>query len=187
MSKSRVFTPFIMNLHVVDTLVPVRLLKKCYKVSSIGLLCLKMPFEFYKTCSRCQMVGRISKWNMMPLNLILGIELFNIWGIGFMGLFPSSFGNQYILVVVDYIPKWVESIPSKINDNKFVVRLLKENIFSCFRPFRVIISYNDTHFCNRSFEALMRKYVIAHKLSTPYHPQTSEKIKFSNRQIKLIL
>ena len=46
---------------------------------------------------------------------------------------------------------------------------------------------NGTHFCNRSFETLMRKYAITHKLSTPYHPQTSGQVKVSNRQIKLIL
>jgi len=33
----------------------------------------------------------------------------------------------------------------------------------------------------------MRKYVITHKLSTTYHPQTSEQVEVSNRQIKLIL
>ena len=68
----------------------------------------------------------------MPLNLILEIELFDVWGIDFMGPFPNSFGNQYILVVVDYVSKWVEAIPSKTNDNKVVIKFLKENIFSRF-------------------------------------------------------
>jgi len=83
-------------------------------------------------CPRCQIIGRISKDNMMPLNSILKIESFDVWGIDFMGLFPRSFGNQYILVVMDYVSKWVEAIPSKINDNKVVVKFLKENIFSRF-------------------------------------------------------
>jgi len=124
---------------------------------------------------------------MMPLKLILETELFDVWGINFMGPFPNSFGNQYILVVVDYVSKWVEAIPSKTNDNKIVIKFLKENIFSRFGTPRAIISDNSGHFCNRSFEALMRKYAITHKLSTPYHPQTSGQVKVSNRQIKLIL
>ena len=78
------------------------------------------------------MVGRISKLNMMPLNPILEIELFDVWGIDFMGPFPKLFGNQYILVVVDYAFKWVEVIPSKTNDNKVVIMFLKENIFPRF-------------------------------------------------------
>jgi len=87
----------------------------------------KDAYEFCKTCPRCQMVGRISKRNMMPLNPILEIELFDVWGIDFMGPFPNSFGNQYILVVVDYVSKWVEAIPCKTNDNKVVIKFLKEN------------------------------------------------------------
>ena len=62
-----------------------------------------------------------------------------------------------------------------------------ENIFSRFGTPRTIISNNGTHFCNKSFEALVRKYVIAHKLSTPYHPQTKGQVEVSHRQIKLIL
>ena len=52
------------------------------------------------------MIGRILKCNMMSLNPILKVELFDTWDIDFMGLFPSSFRYQYILVVVDYLSKW---------------------------------------------------------------------------------
>ena len=82
-------------------------------------------------------------------------RILNVWGIDFMGHFSNSFGNQYILVDVDYVSKWIEAIPRKTNDNKIVVRFLKENIFSRFGTPRAIISDNDTHFCNKSFEALM--------------------------------
>jgi len=133
------------------------------------------------------MVGRISNRNMMPLNPILEIEFFDVWGIDFMGSFSNSFGNQYILIVVDYMSKWVEIIPSKTNDNKVVIKFLKENIFSYFRTPRAILSNNGTYSRNRSFKALMQKYAITYKLSTPYHPQTSEQIEVFNRRIKLIL
>ena len=92
----------------------------------------------------------------MPLNPILEIELFDVWGIDFMDPFPNSFRNQYILVALDYVPKWVEVIPSRTNDNKVVIKFLKENIFSHFGTPRAIISDNGTYFCNRSFEALMQ-------------------------------
>ena len=121
------------------------------------------------------------------LNLILEIELFDVWGIDFMRPFPNSFGYQYILVAIDYVSKWVEAIPCKTNDNKVVVKFLKENIFSRFGTPHATISDNDSLFCIRIFEALMRKYAITHKLSAPYHPQTSGYVEVSNRQIKLIL
>ena len=147
----------------------------------------KDSFDFCKTCDRCQMLGKISRRNMMPLNPILTIEIFDVWGIDFMGPFPNSFGNLYILLAVDYVSKWVEVVPCKSNDHKVVVKFLKENIFSRFGTPRTIISDNGTHFCNRSFETLMRKYSITHKLSTPYHPQTCGQVEVSNRQIKQIL
>jgi len=61
------------------------------------------------------MAGRISKRDIIPLNPILEVENFDVWGINFMGSFPSLFGNQYILVEVDYMSKWVEVVPTKIN------------------------------------------------------------------------
>ena len=51
-----------------------------------------------------------------------------------MGPFPNSFGYQYILVAVNYVSKWVEVISCKINDNKVIVKLLKENIFLASEP-----------------------------------------------------
>ena len=47
----------------------------------------------------------ISLGNLMPLKGILEVELFDVWGIDFMGLFPSSLGYKYILVMVDYVLK----------------------------------------------------------------------------------
>ena len=58
---------------------------------------------------------------MMPLKPILSVEIFDMWGIDFMGSFSNFFGYIYILVVVDYVSKWVEAIACKTNDHKVVV------------------------------------------------------------------
>ena len=68
---------------------------------------------------------------MMPLNPILEVEIFDVWGIDFMRPFSNSFGNQFILIAVDYVSKWIK-VPTKTNDNKVVVKFLKENNFSHF-------------------------------------------------------
>jgi len=43
-------------------------------------------------------------------------EVFDIWGIDFIGPFPPSSGFSYILLVVDYVSKWVEAIATRTND-----------------------------------------------------------------------
>ena len=73
----------------------------------------KGTHEFCKACKRCQKLGGITCRNMMPLNPILIIEIFDCWGIDFMGPFPSSYKNLYILVGIDYVSKWIEAVPCK--------------------------------------------------------------------------
>ena len=107
---------------------------------------------------------------MMPLNPILVVELFDVWGIDFMGPFPTSYGNTYILVGVDYVSKWVEAIPCKTNDHRVVLKFLKANMFSRFGVPKAIISDGGSHFYNKPFENLMAKYGVKHKVATPYHP-----------------
>ncbi|KAH9770207.1 hypothetical protein KPL71_012301 [Citrus sinensis] len=92
---------------------------------------------------------------------VMQSEVFDVWGIDFMGLFPPSFGNLYILIAVDYVSK--------------------------FGTPRAIISDEGAHFCNMIFAAAMMNYGVRHKLATTYHPQSNGQAKVSNREIKKIL
>ena len=120
----------------------------------------------------------------MPQMPILVVEIFDIWGIDFMGSFPSSYEKWYILLVVDYVSKWVEARATHTNDSKVVCDFVKSNIFTRFGTPRAIINDGGSHFCNRTFGTLLRKYCITYKISTPYHPQTSSQVKVSNRELE---
>ncbi|GKF27768.1 reverse transcriptase domain-containing protein, partial [Tanacetum coccineum] len=122
----------------------------------------------------------------MPQNAIQVCEIFDVWGIDFMGPFPSSRGNKYILVAVDYLSKWVEAKALPTNDARVVVKFLK-SLFSRFDAPRDIISDRGTHFCNDKFDKVMSKYGVTHRLSTAYHPQTSGQVEVTNRGLKRIL
>ncbi|CAN6583786.1 unnamed protein product [Malus baccata var. baccata] len=100
-------------------------------------------------------------------------QLLSIQGIDFMGPFPSSFGFIYILLAIDYVSKWVEAKAIRTNDSKVVADFVKTHIFSRFGMPRVLISDGGSHFCNRTIEALLKKYHVTHKVPTPYHPQTN--------------
>nr|GEX74009.1 reverse transcriptase domain-containing protein [Tanacetum cinerariifolium] len=106
--------------------------------------------------------------------------------IDFMGPFPSSRGNKYILLAIDYLSKWVEVKALPTNDARVVCKFLKSP-FARFGAPRAIISDRGTHFCNDKFAKVMRKYEVTHRLSTAYHPQTSGQVKVSNRGLKRIL
>ncbi|GJY20250.1 reverse transcriptase domain-containing protein [Tanacetum coccineum] len=130
--------------------------------------------------------GKISQRDEMPQNAIQVCEIFDVWGIDFMGPFPSSRGNKYILVAVDYLSKWVEAKALPTNDARVVVKFLK-SLFSRFGAPRAIISDRGTHFCNDKFAKVMSKYGVTHRLSTSYHPQTSGQVEVMNRGLKRIL
>nr|GFB14997.1 reverse transcriptase domain-containing protein [Tanacetum cinerariifolium] len=89
----------------------------------------KDAFELVKHYESCQRPGKISQKDEMPQNSIQVCEIFDVWGIDFMGPFPSSKGNKYILVAVDYLSKWVEAKALPINDARVVVKFLK-SLFS---------------------------------------------------------
>ena len=89
-----------------------------------------------------------------------------------MGPFPSSFGNLYILLVVDYVSKWVEAAACPKNDANTIVGFLQRNILSRFGAPRTIISDGGSHFANKVFDKLMGRYGIKHIMSLAYHPQT---------------
>ena len=125
--------------------------------------------------------------NEMPQTPIIVCEIFDVWGMDFMGPFPSSYGNTYILVVVDYVSKWIEAKATSSSDAKEVSKFLKANIFNRYGVPRAIISDQGTHFCNRTIEALMRKYGVHHRLYTTYHPQSNGQAEISNRETKSIL
>ncbi|XP_058181163.1 uncharacterized protein LOC131299595 [Rhododendron vialii] len=105
----------------------------------------KDAYHFCTTYECCQKLGSMTRKDEMPLTSILVVEIFDCWGIDFMGPFPVSFGNLYILLAMDYVSKWVEAIVTRTNDAKVVVEFLKDNILSQFGMPRAIISDQGTH------------------------------------------
>nr|GEU80322.1 reverse transcriptase domain-containing protein [Tanacetum cinerariifolium] len=104
-----------------------------------------------KSCNTCQRKVKISQKDEMPQNSIQVCEIFDVWGIDFMGPFPSSRGNKYILVAVDYFSKWVEAKALPTNDARVIVKFLK-SLFARLGTPKAIISDRGTHFCNDQFD-----------------------------------
>ncbi|XP_021719618.1 uncharacterized protein LOC110687293 [Chenopodium quinoa] len=108
-------------------------------------------------------IGNISRRHEMPQTRILEVEIFDVWGIDYIGPFPSSNGICYILVAVDYVSKWVEAIASPTNDVKLVIKLFKKTIFPRFGVPRAIISDGGSHFHERQLDNLLKKCGVYHR------------------------
>ena len=98
----------------------------------------------------------------MPLKNNLQVELFDVWGIDFMGPFPKSENCEYILVVMDYVSKWVEVIPCQTPDSKHAKRMFHKVIFPHFGMPRMVISDGGSHFINKVFWKYLAEHGVHH-------------------------
>ncbi|GKC00755.1 reverse transcriptase domain-containing protein, partial [Tanacetum coccineum] len=160
--------------------------KKVYESGFYWPSVFKDANEYVRRCDACQRSGNISSRNEMPQNNIQVCEVFDVWGLDFMGPFPQSRGNKYILVAVDYVSKWVEAQALPTNDARVVVKFLR-SLFARFGVPKALISDRGTHFCNSQLEKALQRYGVTHKLSMAYHPQSNGQTEVTNRAIKRIL
>nr|GEZ62238.1 reverse transcriptase domain-containing protein [Tanacetum cinerariifolium] len=107
-------------------------------------------------------------------------------GIDFFRLFPSSRGNNYILLAVDYLSKCVKAKALPTNDPRVVCKFFK-SLFARFGTPRAIICDRDTNFYNDQFTKVILMYGVNHCLGIAYHPQTSGQVEVSNCGLKIML
>lgn len=97
-------------------------------------------------------------------------------------LFTNSFGDKYILVADEYVSRCVEAQALAMNDIREVVKFLK-NLFSRLCIPMEIISDSRAHFCNEKLVKVLKHLGVTHKMSTPYHPQTSGQVEVVNGEL----
>ncbi|GJU77060.1 reverse transcriptase domain-containing protein [Tanacetum coccineum] len=146
----------------------------------------KDAIRYIRNYEACQRAGNISSRNQIPLTNIIVSEVFDIWGIEFMGPFHSSRNNKYILVAVDYVSKWVKAEALPTNDARVVVKFLRK-LFSRFGVPKALISDRRTHFYNSFLEKTLRKYGVTHRLAITYHSQINGQSENTKHAIKRIL
>lgn len=106
----------------------------------------------------------------MPLTNILEVELFNVQDIDFLGSFPPSYGNRYILVAIDYMFKWVNAEAYPSNDANVVTYLLKTYIHKIWDS-KGHNQWRGIPLHEQMLKQLLDKYDMKNKLATTYHPQ----------------
>jgi hypothetical protein len=79
------------------------------------------------------------------------IDIFDVWGIDFMGTFPNSEGCEYILIDINYVSKWVEALPCRAADAMHLKRMFQEVVFLRYRVPIIVISDGGSHFIDQTF------------------------------------
>nr|GEY33089.1 reverse transcriptase domain-containing protein [Tanacetum cinerariifolium] len=130
--------------------------RKLLKSSKLAMR--DLPGAIMVPISQRRRQGNISQRDEMPQNSIQVCEIFDIWGIDFMGPFPSSKGNKYILVAVDYLSKWVEAKALPANDARVVVKFLK----SLFSRFGLALQFSSQDFLSEAKNPLVNGHRVKH-------------------------
>ncbi|GJY11231.1 reverse transcriptase domain-containing protein [Tanacetum coccineum] len=113
--------------------------------------------KLVQVCDACRRVRNISSRDEAPQNYIQVCKILDVWGIDFMGPFPSSNGNKYILVAIDYVSKWVDAQAFPTSDARNIVNFLRR-LFAQFGIPKALISDKGTHFCNYQMEKATKRH-----------------------------
>jgi hypothetical protein len=138
--------------------------------------------SFVRRCIQCQRHGNINTRDTMPLTSNLQIDIFDVWGIDFMGPFPISEGFEYILVAVNYVSKWIEALPYQVADAMHSKKMFYEVIFPRYGVPIIVISDGDHTSLIRHSEKLSRKLELITGL--PLHITLRRVVKKKHRTSK---
>ncbi|RVW73693.1 Pro-Pol polyprotein [Vitis vinifera] len=111
-----------------------------------------------RSCDRCQRLGKLTKRNQMPMNPILIVDFFDVWGIDFMGPFPMSFGEHLLKI---WVPKAIISDGGTNFCNKPFETLLakygvKHKVATPYHP----QTSGQVELANREIKNILMKVVI---------------------------
>jgi hypothetical protein len=104
------------------------------------------------------------------------------WGIDFMTCHPHSAGGHgYIIVVVDYLTKWAEAMPTFDNTGNTVELFIFNHFIARFGVPQAIVIDHGSHFKNFMMSELTEKLGLRHDNSTPYYPQANGQVEAINK------
>jgi hypothetical protein len=148
------------------------LIQKFGKVDSFGQPCTTTPKTLYRGVLRVRNMG-VSMQEMPSTHHQLSVRALWCLGNRLYGTISKSRQCEYILVAVDYISKWVESLPCWATDSNNAKRMFLETIFPRFKVPRMVISDGGHRFIDRKFQRFLSDHGVRHNIATSYHPQTS--------------
>jgi hypothetical protein len=136
----------------------------------------------------CQVFNNKACTHPTTLHPIIAIGPFAKWGINFMQSKPTlAGGRDYIIVVVDYFTKWVEVMPTFLNDGCTTTLFVFNHITTRFGVPCTIFTDHGSHFKNHMMSELHAKLGFRHENSSPYYPQANEQVEAIKKVLKTMI
>lgn len=139
--------------------------------------------KYVRTCDLCQ---RKKANNQRKEGLMIPMpipqEIFEIVGMDLMGPLPkSSKGHYFILVITDYLSKFViiEALKKATSDR--IIEILKKQLFYKLGFPRRIITDNGSNLTSLEMRRTLSAFRIEHKTTSFYRPQTNGQTERYNR------
>ena len=98
----------------------------------------------------------------------------------------ASNGQQFILEVIEYFTKWVESISYKHVTKKVVTDFLKRHIIYCSGVSTTLITDNAKNLNNDMVDGLCEQFKIKHQNSAIFRFQMNRDVKAANKNFQKI-
>jgi hypothetical protein len=157
----------------------------------VGYFCpsiFKDCMEAIKKFPPCQVFQNKAHTHPAPLHPVISISPFPKWGIDFMQCNPTSVGGHgYIIVIVDYFTKWVEAMPTFLNDGHTAALFFFNHIITRFGVPHAIVTDHGSHFQNQMMSELHTKLGFHHENSSPYYPQDNGQVEAINKALKTMI
>lgn len=121
------------------------------------------------TCATRRGVGRASHPPLQPIPVG---GPFHCVGVDILKLPLTYDGNQYVLVFLDYLTKWVEAFPIKDQKAETVARVLVEEVICRHGAPECLLSDRGSNFLSELIAEVCRLMQIKKLNTSGYHPQT---------------
>ena len=143
--------------------------------------------NYVQGCPTCQEKDRGPKYRAPLGDMPEPLGAWHTVAVDVLGPLPQTrAGKKYIIVITDYLTKYVLAIATKDQTAETTAAVLMEKFLEYGLPERLITD-NGSNFRSRLVNELCRLLKISHLFTTPYHPQFDGLCERYNRTLAAML
>ncbi|CAA7047494.1 unnamed protein product [Microthlaspi erraticum] len=142
--------------------------------------------SYIAKCDPCQRKGGITKRDEMPLNPILEVEIFDVWGIDFMGPFkPPQTGTTTFWLLWTMCPNGLKPSPAQPVMLRLLSNCSEPSSFQDMASQGLLFRMEVPTFINKVFEKLMKSMESSTRLPRPITLKPVGKLKSPTDRLRL--